>query len=138
VLEWPDRLDRSVVVDAVVNIIGFVPFGFGTCLCVRLWTGWSISRSVLMTILVGAFVSLMIELLQVFLPTRDSSLADLVTNILGTGLGAVMAVATRLLPHRRGEAKNKNEMEGITGRLLIRKLNLCTSVKTSISKPFVE
>ena len=92
VLEWPDHLDRSVVVDAVVNIAGFVPFGLVTCLCLRFWTGWSISRCVLMTILVGAFVSLVIELLQVFLATRDSSLADLVTNILGTALGAGAAV----------------------------------------------
>jgi hypothetical protein len=92
VLEWPDHLDRSVVVDAVVNIAGFVPFGLVTCLCLRFWTGWSISRCVLMTILVGASVSLVIELLQVFLPTRDSSLADLVTNILGTTIGAGAAI----------------------------------------------
>jgi VanZ like protein/concanavalin A-like lectin/glucanase superfamily protein len=92
VLEWPDHLDRSVVVDAVVNIAGFVPFGLVTCLCLRFWTGWGISRCVFMTILVGASVSLVIELLQVFLPTRDSSLADLVTNILGTVLGAGAAV----------------------------------------------
>jgi len=92
VLEWPDHLDRPVVVDAVVNIAGFVPFGLVTCLCLRFWTGWSISRCVLMTILVGASVSLVIELLQVFLPTRDSSLADLVTNILGTTIGAGAAI----------------------------------------------
>ena len=92
VLEWPDRLNRSVAVDAVVNIAGFVPFGLVTCLCLRFWTGWSISRCVAITILVGASVSLVIELLQVFLPTRDSSLADLVTNILGTALGAGAAV----------------------------------------------
>jgi hypothetical protein len=92
VMEWPDHLDRSVVVDAVVNIAGFVPFGLVTCLCLRFWTGWSISRCVAMTILVGASVSLVIELLQVFLPTRDSSLADLVTNILGTTIGAGAAI----------------------------------------------
>ena len=92
VLEWPDRLNRSVVFDAVVNIAGFVPFGLVTCLCLRFWTGWSISRCVAMTILVGASVSLAIELLQVLLPTRDSSLADLVTNISGTALGAGAAV----------------------------------------------
>jgi len=92
VLEWPDHFNRSMVVDAVVNIAGFVPFGLGTCLCLRFWTGWSISRCVGMTILVGASVSLVIELLQVFLPTRDSSLADLVTNIMGTALGAGVAV----------------------------------------------
>jgi hypothetical protein len=92
VLEWPEHFDRSVAVDALVNIVGFVPFGLGTCLCLRFWTEWSISRCVLMTILVGASVSLVIELLQVLLPTRDSSLADLVTNILGTAIGAGAAV----------------------------------------------
>jgi VanZ family protein len=105
VLEWPDHLNRSVAIDAVVNIAGFVPFGFVTCLCLRFWTGWSISRCVLMTILVGASVSLVIELLQVFLPTRDSSLADLVTNILGTALGTGAAVIGRFrhLPMRHDE-----------------------------------
>lgn len=92
VLEWPDHLNRSVAIDAVVNIAGFVPFGLGTCLCLRFWTGWSISRCVAMTILVGASVSLAIELLQVLLPTRDSSLADLAANILGTAIGAGAAV----------------------------------------------
>ena len=95
VLEWPDHLNRSVAVDAVVNITGFVPFGLATCLCLHFWTGWSLSRCVAMTILVGASVSVVIELLQVFLPTRDSSLADLVTNILGTVLGAGATVRFR-------------------------------------------
>jgi hypothetical protein len=92
VLEWPDHLNRSVAVDTVVNIAGFIPFGLVTCLCLRFWTGWSIFRCVALTILIGASVSLTIELLQVFLPTRDSSLADLVTNILGTAIGAGVTV----------------------------------------------
>jgi len=88
VLEWPGQFDRSVAVDAAVNIAGFIPFGLATCVCMRLSTGWSISRCVATTILVGASVSLVVELLQVLLPTRDSSLADLATNILGTAIGA--------------------------------------------------
>ena len=96
VLEWPDHFHRSVAVDAVVNIVGFVPFGLVTCLCLRFWTGWSISRCVAMTILAGASVSLTIELLQALLPTRDSSLADVVTNILGTVIGAGAAVIDKL------------------------------------------
>jgi hypothetical protein len=95
VLEWPEHLYSWVAVDALVNIAGFVPFGVATCLCLRFWTGRSISRCVAMTILAGACVSLGIELLQVFLPTRDSSLADLATNILGTMLGAGAAVIAK-------------------------------------------
>lgn len=96
VLEWPTRLNRSVVADAVVNIVGFIPFGLATCFCLRLWTGWSTSRCVAMAILAGAFVSLAIELLQVLLPTRDSSLADVVTNIFGTVIGAGVAAIGKL------------------------------------------
>jgi hypothetical protein len=91
VLGWPEHFNRSAAVDAIVNIAGFVPLGLATCFCLRFWTGWSMSRCVAMTILVGASASLAIELLQVFLPTRDSSLADLVANILGTALGAEAA-----------------------------------------------
>jgi glycopeptide antibiotics resistance protein len=86
VLERPGHLNRSVAVEAIVNIAGFIPLG--TCLCLRFWTGWSNPRFVAITILAGAFVSLAIELLQVILPTRDSSLADPVTNILGAAIGA--------------------------------------------------
>lgn len=112
VLEWPDHFNRSVAIDAVVNIAGFIPFGLVTCLCLRFWTGWSISRCAVMTILVGASVSLVIELLQVFLPTRDSSLADLVTNILGTAIGGGAAVVGKwkAMPALRDERPIKDRL----------------------------
>jgi len=89
-LEWPEHFNRSVAIDALVNVAGFIPFGLFTCLCIFWWTRWGITRCVIMTILAGAAVSLAIELLQVLLPTRDSSLADVLTNILGAAIGAVM------------------------------------------------
>ena len=96
ILEWPAHLDRSVGLDALVNIAGFIPFGLVTCLYMRLSTHWNISWCIIMTILAGAAVSLSIELLQVLLPTRDSSLADVVTNILGTVIGAGGALIGKL------------------------------------------
>jgi hypothetical protein len=95
VLEWPDYINRSVIMDAIINVVGFIPFGLTTCLCIRSWTKWSFSRCVLTTLLVGASVSLAIEVLQVLLPSRDSSLADVVTNIAGSAIGAAMAVTQR-------------------------------------------
>jgi hypothetical protein len=91
VLEWPDHWDGGVVVDAMVNIAGFVPFGVFTVLYLRLNRGWGMWPSVGTTIFFGTLLSLVIELLQVLLPSRDSSLADLVTNALGTIAGSLAA-----------------------------------------------
>jgi VanZ like protein/concanavalin A-like lectin/glucanase superfamily protein len=71
-----------------INIGGFLPLGF--CFCAYLTTSRLISRPVLATIILGAATSLTIELPQAFLPTRDSGMTDLITNTLGTGLGALL------------------------------------------------
>jgi hypothetical protein len=39
VLEWPAHFNRSVAVDGMVNVGGFIPFGLCTFLCLRFWTG---------------------------------------------------------------------------------------------------
>ncbi len=71
--------------DVLVNIAGFVPFGFLFCAYFSL-AGW-VKRPVLVTILFGFMVSLTIESLQAYLPTRDSDSTDVITNVLGTCLG---------------------------------------------------
>ena len=71
--------------DVLINIAGFVPFGFLVCAYFSLTR--PIKRPALVTILLGFTLSLTIESLQAFLPTRDSGTTDLITNTLGTCIG---------------------------------------------------
>jgi hypothetical protein len=71
-----------------INIGGFIPLGF--FFCAYLTMARQMSRPVLVTIILGAVVSLTIEVLQAYLPTRDSGMTDIITNTLGTGLGVLL------------------------------------------------
>jgi len=75
--------------DIVVNILGFMPFGFFTYAYLRHVGRLGKVPSALIAIALGGVTSLAIELLQVFLPTRYSSLLDLIDNTLGTALGVI-------------------------------------------------
>ena len=87
-LPWDEfRPDWGYVNDLIRNIIGFVPLGFAVCGYFSL-TGNK--KAVLVAIVVGALTSFSIEVLQGFIPQRESGLTDVVTNTLGTALGAFL------------------------------------------------
>ena len=79
---------RSYFDDLLQNIVGFVPLGFVVCA----YLSWMRQRPrvILLTILAGGTLSLCIEVLQAYLPQRYSGTTDIVTNTLGTALGAMV------------------------------------------------
>ena len=96
------------VEDVIINILGFVPLGFflmglllvspGRLSSSPMWAG-------LVVVVVGTGLSLFIEILQVYLPTRDSSLVDVISNTVGTALGVLffrLASTMWASPQRRG------------------------------------
>lgn len=78
--------------DVVINVAGFVPLGF-------FFSAYLSERvrpaPMLTVLLVGAALSLIIEVLQAYLPTRDSGITDILTNTLGTSAGMVLYRAWR-------------------------------------------
>ncbi|HET7106171.1 MAG TPA: VanZ family protein [Candidatus Acidoferrum sp.] len=74
--------------DVAVNVFGFVPFGLS------FFAYFSIVRATrnpaMLVIFLGFLTSLTIELLQAWLPTRNSGMNDLITNTFGTGLGVLL------------------------------------------------
>jgi hypothetical protein len=86
---WDEfRSDWNYWKDVGINVGGFIPFGFffgAYFSAIR-----KVKRATWLTITMGFSVSLTIEVLQAFLPTRDSGTTDLITNTFGTALGAVL------------------------------------------------
>jgi VanZ family protein len=83
------RRSRDYLMDVLLNIAGFVPLG------VILGVYFSLTRPRLQAIfyatLVGALLSFTIEVAQAYIPSRVSGCTDIITNTLGTLLGAAIA-----------------------------------------------
>jgi hypothetical protein len=85
---WEESHDKLELRDIAINIFGFLPFGF--VFAAYLTWNRNVSHSLLITILCGAAISLTIEILQEYIPGRDSGILDIITNTLGTFLGALL------------------------------------------------
>ena len=83
---WPPRWVRY---DLIMNGAAYLPYGFFVGLIPRQTGGAS---RLAIAIAAGALLSLAMETLQMFLPTRDSSLADLISNSAGAAVGGLLAV----------------------------------------------
>ena len=84
--------------DVLINIAGFVPLGF---FCYAYLLSASLSkRPMLMTVVLGCLLSLTVEILQAFIPTRDSGLTDVVTNTLGSAVGIALCGFGRVVFER--------------------------------------
>ncbi|MBP7736590.1 MAG: VanZ family protein [Spirochaetes bacterium] len=76
--------------DITINIMGFIPLGFFLPALFRVCGVKRKSFVYITAIFTGFSISLAIELIQVYMPFRSSSLTDLVCNTLGTILGVVV------------------------------------------------
>jgi VanZ family protein len=87
---WPGEWDRYVLRDIVLNVIIYMPLGLVAVLAFRRRRSRSLAATA--AIAFGFLLSVSMELLQVYVPGRDSSLLDVLTNTLGTAAGAGFAI----------------------------------------------
>lgn len=90
-LSWA-RAGRA---DRVRNVLLYLPLGF--CLMLMLRNRLGFGLAALLSTLLGAVLSMCIELAQVYLTIRVPSLMDMTLNAFGTMLGAVGGVVWRTL-----------------------------------------
>ena len=107
-----DPIDISDLDDTALNTLGFLPFGFIVNGYRRRAKPEGRFRNMIWVIGIGAMLSLIIELTQIWLPNRTSSTNDLIRNTLGTFLGAFLA--SKLSTGRTGFEENSNG--ALTGR----------------------
>jgi hypothetical protein len=74
--------------DAFLNVLLFVPFGFGLAEKLR-ERGKSFAFTLAISLVAGALFSYTIELLQYFIPQRDSGWEDVFTNGSGSVVGCI-------------------------------------------------
>jgi hypothetical protein len=88
----PLNQDAPRASDITVNILGFVPFGFFLFLYLDRIRPDGRIGNFLLTAAGAAYLSAVIELVQIYLPTRSSQIADIVCNAGGAILGMLAAL----------------------------------------------
>jgi VanZ family protein len=119
-LQWPwqdFRYNWRGLQDIAINIAGFFVLGFIVCA----WITQEVkpNRPILIAVLLGAALSLLIEVLQFYLPTRTSSLTDVLMNSIGATMGAsvwVLRFGEPLLRRKRQFVRNSEESHANTMR----------------------
>jgi VanZ family protein len=129
---WPPRWVRY---DVVTNCAAYVPFGFFVALVPR-----RRSPPARLAIAIGtaALVSLSMETLQMFVPTRDASVADLLSNTAGAALGGALAVAFARSPDAKiavASIRNRWFLPGMVGDLGLALLAIWLAVQVNPGIP---
>jgi glycopeptide antibiotics resistance protein len=88
--QWEELGSSSGLKDVFLNFLGFMPLGFLLIATLSRLEGIGSRHVLLATLLIAFSFSLGIEIVQVWIPSRDSSLLDLNLNTLGGLMGALL------------------------------------------------
>jgi VanZ family protein len=85
---WPRVIDRDVVQDVAVNVAIYLPVGLFGFLALR--QNMRTNSAVVVVVLIGLVLSSSVEMIQLFIPERECSASDVVSNGAGTAIGAAL------------------------------------------------
>jgi len=91
---WAFGVPLYLVIDLAGNIVVFVPLGATLALAMK-HRSWPIR--VLLATALGATLSLCIELIQIYLPTRFPGVEDWLLNTVSSAIGALLACLAHTL-----------------------------------------
>ena len=91
--EWPRAIDRFELRDIAVNLLLYLPLGAVAYLCFARWRSKLLAATA--AVATGAALSLTVEIIQIYVPGRHSSLLDVVCNSAGAAAGAALVAAFR-------------------------------------------
>lgn len=98
--EWAKiKLDKSSLTDMSLNFLGFIPLGMVLIVLFSSFTPWKRGRLVMTSIGICFFMSFFFETVQAWMPSRSSSLLDLILNTLGGSVGC--GIMIRHLVHHK-------------------------------------
>ena len=103
---WPARFTRY---DIAINVVAYIPFGFFVAMTGR-HTRLAIATAM------AALLSATIETTQMFLPSRDASTIDLVSNAAGGALGGLAALVLNSTPGVRARIAQWRDRVFLGGR----------------------
>jgi len=129
---WPPRWVRY---DIVTNCAAYVPFGFFVGLVARRRAN---SYLLAMSLGVGVILSFTMETLQMFVPARDASVADLLANTAGAALGGGLAAAFARSPRATRSLASARDgwfLPGIAGDLGLALLAIWLAVQANPGIP---
>lgn len=87
-------LESLATVQLWANVVVYLPVGAALA---------AVTRSALRTFALGLVLSVLVESWQLVALSRVASTDDVLLNLLGTGLGAVLTISLRRATHSRGE-----------------------------------
>jgi hypothetical protein len=101
---WIGALHDSLFYyDLLLNFVGFMPLGFFFLAYFISSFKKNMQIYGIVTVVIGACLSLFIELIQVCIPGRTSSITDLIANITGTIAGVLLCRAAYTISRSRGK-----------------------------------